>query len=50
MDGRDRVRRTECGTRGDLFTRNQMQARMEGRFGLEATRPMAIVKATCVST
>jgi HK97 family phage major capsid protein len=40
--------KTEWATPGDLFTRNQLQARTEGRFGLEVARPMAVVKGTFV--
>ncbi|MCO4276719.1 phage major capsid protein [Pseudarthrobacter sp. HLT3-5] len=47
--GRDGGIRTEWGTPGDMFQRNQVQARTEGRFGLEVTRPKAIVKGTFVT-
>ncbi|WP_427115598.1 phage major capsid protein [Pseudarthrobacter scleromae] len=46
--GRDGGISTEWGTPGDMFQRNQVQARTEGRFGLEVTRPQAIVKGTFV--
>lgn len=38
--------RVEWGTPGDTFTRNQVVARVEGRFGLDITRPHGIVKMT----
>lgn len=36
--------RAEWGTPGDAFTRNQLVARVEGRFNLDAMRPHGVVK------
>ncbi|MBT2566572.1 phage major capsid protein [Arthrobacter sp. ISL-85] len=47
--GRDKGIVTEWGTPGDMFTRNQVQARTEGRFNLEVRRPSAVLKGTFVT-
>lgn len=47
--GRDNGIATEWGTPGDMFQRNQVQARSEGRFGLEVRRPAAVLKGTFVT-
>ncbi|MDQ0633347.1 HK97 family phage major capsid protein [Arthrobacter pascens] len=47
--GRDAGIVTEWGTPGDAFTRNQVQARTEGRFSLECRRPSAVLKGTFVT-
>lgn len=47
--GRDAAVRTEWGTPGDMFQRNQVQARTEGRFNLEVVRPAAVLKGTFVT-
>ncbi|CAM3294464.1 Phage capsid family protein [Arthrobacter ulcerisalmonis] len=47
--GRDKGVVTEWGVPGDLFTRNQVQARTEGRFNLEVRRPSAVLKGTFVT-
>lgn len=47
--GRDKGIVTEWGTPGDMFQRNQVQARTEGRFNLEVRRPAAVLKGTFVT-
>jgi len=47
--GRDRGIVTDWGTPGDMFQRNQVQARTEGRFNLEVRRPSAVLKGTFVT-
>ncbi|OCI32706.1 hypothetical protein [Oerskovia enterophila] len=38
--------RAEWGTPGDSFTKNELVARVEGRFSLDAPRPHGVVKLT----
>ena len=40
---------TEWAMPGDMFQRNQVQARTEGRFNLEVVRPKAVLKGTFVT-
>ncbi|WP_374152941.1 phage major capsid protein [Pseudarthrobacter sp. WHRI 8279] len=47
--GRDKGIVTEWGTPGEMFQRNQVQARTEGRFNLEVRRPAAVLKGTFVT-
>lgn len=47
--GRDASIHTEWATPGDMFQRNQVQARTEGRFNLEVVRPVAVLKGTFVT-